>query len=265
MKLDFVKASPSRNTTVFITNYVVPAHYAEIASRIMDDEHLHAEQAGFLVQPQTEGAVLRLEMSGGEFCGNAVLSAAAYCSYKGLTKDRTFLLETSGSDFPLECEVDVKSPTHFVARAEMPPPLSTTEIVIDLNGRSITGNVVKLDGITHFITDYWPTEDQFNQLIEAVTNKIEDKAIGIIPYKQLKESEYEIWPFVYVTETGSRFFEQACGSGSLALGVHLSKGNQNQTLQIHQPGGIVYVETGGKNYISTDVRFTCEGFVYLDM
>ncbi|AXH98247.1 hypothetical protein DV702_00150 [Sporosarcina sp. PTS2304] len=265
MKLDFIKASPSKNTTVFITNYVAPTHYAKIASGIMDDEHLHAEQAGFLVTPKDSNAVLRLEMSGGEFCGNAVLSAAAYCAYKGLTKDRTFLLEASGCDLPLECVVDEKSPTHFVARAEMPSPLSTTEIIIDVNGQNVTGNVVKLDGITHFLTDYWPTENQFNQLIEAVTHQIKDKAIGIIPYKQLKENEYEIWPFVYVTETGSKLFEQACGSGSLALGIHLSKGNQKNTLHIHQPGGIVHVETGGKNFISTDVRFTCEGFVYLDM
>ncbi len=70
----------------------------------MGDEFLHAEQAIFLVQPQTKGAVLRLEMSGGEFCSNAVLSAVAYCSYKELVKDHTYLLEISGLDFPLECK-----------------------------------------------------------------------------------------------------------------------------------------------------------------
>ncbi len=251
--------------TAFITNYVAPAQYAEIANQIMAYEYLNAEQVGFLVAPENEQSVLRLEMSGGEFCGNAVLSAAAYCSYKGLTKSNRFYLEASGSDVPLECVVEEKSPSHFEARAEMPHPLSTDEISVSLNDRSVSGNVVKLDGITHFVTDYWPSSnDDFNSLIEAVTEGIEDKAIGIIPYRKLTEKEYEIWPFVYVTETGSRFFEQACGSGSLALGIYLSMKNGEDKLKVHQPGGIINVETGVKNTISTDVRFTCEGFVNLD-
>ena len=266
MRLDFVRVSPSKNMTVLIKNYVAPTRYAEIANKIMDYEFLNAEQVGFLVAPENKQSVLRLEMSGGEFCGNAVLSAAAYCSYKGLTKSNRFLLETSGSDVPLECVVEVKSASHFEARAEMPHPISTDEIAVGHNDRTISGSVVKLDGITHFVTDYWPSsKNDFNSLIEAVTERIDDKAIGIIPYRKLMEKEYEIWPFVYVKETGSRFFEQACGSGSLALGVFLSMKNKEYELKIQQPGGIIMVETGDKNYISTDVRFTSEGLVNLDM
>ncbi len=265
MKLNFVKVSPSKNMTVFITDYVAPARYAEIATPLMDLEYLGAEQVGFIVEPTNKECILRLEMSGGEFCGNAVLSAAAFCNYKGLSKENVFSIETSGSDFPLECFVEEKSPTHFEARAEMPHPISINDIVVSLNGRSISGNVVKFDGITHFLTDYWPSKDDFSSLIEAVNEKIEDKAIGIIPYRRLMENEYEIWPFVYVTETGSRFFEQACGSGSLALGVYLSMKNKEDRLKIHQPGGIIKVEIGDKSYISTDVRFTSEGFVNLDI
>ncbi|MCG3088420.1 hypothetical protein [Sporosarcina cyprini] len=266
MRLDFVKVSPSKNMTAFITNYVPPAHYAEIASKIMDYEYLHAEQVGFLVAPKGEQSVLRLEMSGGEFCGNAVLSAAAYCIYKGITNSNKFLLEASGSDIPLECVVVEKSPTHFEAKAEMPSPLSISDITIDFNEHCISGSVVKLDGITHFVTDYWPnSKENFDSLIEVVTERVEDKAIGIIPYRKRAGQEYEIWPFVYVTETGSRFFEQACGSGSLALGICLSMKNGEHELNIHQPGGIIYVETGDKNYISTDVRFTSEGIVNLDL
>ena len=266
MRLDFVRVSPSKNMTVLIENDVAPARYAEIANKVMDYEFLNAEQVGFLVAPENKQSVLRLEMSGGEFCGNAVLSAAAYCSYKGLTKSNKFLLETSGSDVPLECVVEVKSPSYFKARAEMPHPISTEELAVSVNECVISGSVVKLDGITHFVTDYWPSSmDDFNSLIEAVTERIDDKAIGVIPYRKLMEKEYEIWPFVYVKETGSRFFEQACGSGSLALGIYLSMKNKEYALKIQQPGGIIMVETGDKNYISTDVRFTSEGFVNLDM
>ncbi|MFB4472605.1 hypothetical protein ACDI16_06585 [Oceanobacillus caeni] len=266
MKLSFVKASPSENMTVFITNYVSPARYAQVANMIMDYEYLNAEQVGFIVAPKNEKSLLRLEMSGGEFCGNGVLGAAAFCLYRGLTKDNRFLLETSGSESPLACEVVVKSPSQFEAKAEMPHPISINDIVINLNGKGILGSVVNLNGITHFLTDHWPSTDDFNLIIEEVTKKVEDKAIGIIPYRRLKEKEeYEIWPYVYVKETGSKFFEQACGSGTLALGAYLSKVNKEKRFNIHQPGGIINVEIGDKIYISTNVLFTCEGFVNLNL
>lgn len=263
MRLNFVKVSPSKNMTVFITDYVAPDHYAQMANMIMDYEYLNAEQVGFIVAPKNKKSVLRLEMSGGEFCGNAVLGAAAFCFYKGLTKNNQFLLETSGSESPLTCEVAVKSSSQFEAKAEMPHPISIKHIDINLNERSISGSVVHFNGITHLLTDYWPDKDEFNLIIGEVTKIIEDKAIGVIPYRRLKEQEYEIWPFVYVKETGSRFFEQACGSGTLALGVYLSKINREKKFKIHQPGGIITVEVGVKNYISTDVRFTCEGLIDL--
>lgn len=264
MKLNFVKISPSKNMTVLITNYVDPTYYSQIASTIMDYEYVNAEQVGFIGTPKSRDSLLRLEMSGGEFCGNALLGAAAYCHYNGLTEKNSFMLETSGAETSLECLVEAKSSNLFHAKAEMPLPLSIQDIEINLNGKSIKGTCVQLDGITHFLMDYWPTKDDFNLIIEEVTQKIENKAIGIIPYRKLTENEYETWPFVYVKETGSRFFEQACGSGSLALGIYLSKGKEDK-FNIHQPGGIVKVETGVKNYISTDVRFTCEGIADINL
>lgn len=251
--------------TAFITNYVAPDHYAQIANMIMDYEYLNVEQVGFIVAPKNKKALLKLEMSGGEFCGNAVLSAAAFGFYKGLTKNNRFLIETTGSESPLACEVAVKSPSQFEAKAEMPHPISIKDIVINLNGKSVSGCFVQLNGITHFLTDYWPCEDEFNLIIEEVTNKVKDKAVGVIPYRRLREKEYEIWPFVYVEETGSRFFEQACGSGTLALGVYLSKRNKGKVFNVHQPGGIINVEIGNENYISTDVRFICEGLTELNL
>ena len=264
MKLDFVKASPSQNMTVLITNYVAPVQYAEIANTIMGYEYLNAEQVGFIVPPEKNDSVLRLEMSGGEFCGNAVLSAAAYSCYKGLSTEKSFFLEASGTKTPLACEVEVKSPSLFKAKAEMPKPLSMKSMTVHFDDAAILGNLVQLDGITHFLTDYWLCEEEFEPVLKKLTETIDDKAVGIIPYKKLTEHDYEIRPFVYVKETGSKFFERACGSGTLALGIHLAQGNPEQQLKVHQPGGIIHVETGKKNSISTDVRFTCEGIVDLN-
>lgn len=261
MKLDFVKASPSQNITVLITNYVAPALHAAIANTIMGYEYLNAEQVGFIVSPRRTDSVLRLEMSGGEFCGNAVLSAAAYCLYKGLSNEKSFLLESSGSETQLACEVNVKSPSFFEAKAEMPNPLSIKDMAVEADNHLISGSLVRLEGITHFLTDRWLCEEEFDFVLKKLMEKIDDKAIGIIPYKRVAGNEYEIRPFVYVKETGSKFFERACGSGTLALGVHLSQDNQEHKFIVHQPGGIIHVETGEKNSISTNIRFTAEGTV----
>lgn len=103
MNIDFVKASPSKNMTILVTNYVPPTNYSRVAHTLMDYEYVNAEQVGFIEAPQNKDALLKLTMSGGELCGNAVLSAAAYCHYKGLTNENNFLLETTGVAEPLEC------------------------------------------------------------------------------------------------------------------------------------------------------------------
>ncbi|WLV24204.1 hypothetical protein QR721_11240 [Aciduricibacillus chroicocephali] len=265
MKLDYVKISPSQNMTALITSKANPADYAKIASMMMDYEYVNAEQAGFLIDPKDKNAILRLEMSGGEFCGNAVLSAAAYGKYKGWCTDNSFLMEASGAASPLACEVKILSPVLFESKAEMPKPLSIEEISITYTGETISGSVVRMEGITHFVTDCWLEEEEFPALLEAIKEVIQDKAIGIIPFKHIDGTDYEIRPYVHVTDTGSTFFERACGSGTLALGAYLSSQLEESTFSVQQPGGTIHVESGSSYSISTTVRITSEGTVYLPL
>lgn len=264
MKLNFVKASPSQNTTAFITDYVCPSQYATIANKLMAYDSLSVEQVGYIVKPHSDETVIRLEMSGGEFCGNALLSAAAYCHYRGLSKQENFLVEISGSDIPLNCHVKQKASNIYESRSEMPSPLKIADIELSVKGNQISGKIIKLNGITHFITQFWPKKSDYNDILTELLKQVDDKAIGIIPYKSIKDNEYEIVPFVYVTDTGSKVFERACGSGTLALGVYLNAIEQSAHFHIHQPGGVIQVEAGKSNYISTEVKFTCEGTVNLD-
>lgn len=265
MKLNFIKASPSENLTAFITNYIHPKHYVRVANHLMTDNYLSAEQVGFIVRPKNDQAVLRLEMSGGEFCGNGLLSAAAYCHNKGLCMDKSFLLEISGSDDLLTCEVIAKSPYSFHAKGEMPDALSIEEVNVTICGEYVRGWVVKLPGISHFITDYWPKVDQYTEILQAVQAKVTDHAIGIIPYKQTKNDKYETRPFVWVKQSNSQVFERSCGSGSLALGILLADQTGKEVFQVNQPGGTINVEISHHNYISTDVLFTCEGIVHVPL
>lgn len=195
--------------TAFITSYADPAHYVEIAKRMMSDEYVSAEQVGFIIPPLKEEAVLRLEMSGGEFCGNGVLSAAAYCHYKHITKKEHFFVEASGTDCLLKCHVERLSDYSFKAKGEMPQATSIKDIVLRVDDRHISGSIVQFQGISHFVTDYWPQVEEYDMLLEAILQKVDDKAIGIIPYKLLADKTYEIRPFVWVKQSGSKVFERA--------------------------------------------------------
>ena len=87
MDVHFVKASPCRNTTALLEGDVAPEECAAIARLAMDSDYLAAEQAGFLAKPKEARSVLRLEMAGGEFCGNATLALAALAVKRGLAAE----------------------------------------------------------------------------------------------------------------------------------------------------------------------------------
>ena len=263
MKLNFVKISPAQNTTVLVTDYVNSQAYPEIARSVMSYEYLLAEQVGFIVAAHEAQAVLRLEMSGGEFCANGLLSAAALSVYKGICQEGSFLVESSGSNRPLCCQVSSKAGNVFAVKGEMPQPVGVEEVILAAGEQAVRGKLVHLPGISHFVTEFWPSVKEYDQLAENLQEKTSAQALGIIPYRNIAAGKYEILPYVCVTDTGSRVFEKACGSGSLSLGIHLAGGKQQTALQVDQPGGSITVEIGEKNYIRTDAQITCEGTVFI--
>ena len=78
--------------------------YKQIASYLMEKEPT-AEQVGFL--DTKDPGILKLNMAGGEFCGNATMSAAVYAVMKGLQKSPV-KLRVSGAKQPLRVEVTLK-------------------------------------------------------------------------------------------------------------------------------------------------------------
>ena len=62
MDLSYILADPSGNTTAFVLSPVDPARYGPVARAVM--QALDAEQVAFVHHG-------RMDMMGGEFCGNA--------------------------------------------------------------------------------------------------------------------------------------------------------------------------------------------------
>ncbi|AYO30010.1 hypothetical protein D2962_04760 [Biomaibacter acetigenes] len=264
MKLNFIKMSPCQNTTVFITEYCPKEYYIAVAREVMNYDSLCAEQVGFIVPPKNADSVLGMEMAGGEFCGNASLCAAVYVRYSGIYEKDDFFIDVSGASDPLRCHVEEKSNYVYSAECEMPFPISVKDAKIEINKKKIKGSIIDFKGISHFIFKSWRDFNDYDKVMDLIKSKIESDAIGIVPYIELGKGEYEIKPYVYVRSTQSHVFEKGCGSGSMALGVYLKKymGLRGK-IGVMQPGGTIGVEVGDKNFISSDVKITCEGSILI--
>lgn len=263
MKLNYIKTSPSQNMTILITDYIDSKDYIKVANSVMRYESLYAEQVGFVVPPKHNDSCVGICMAGGEFCGNALLSAAAYSRYKGICLDENFFVSSSGSKDALKCKINVLDLHRFKVFGQVPNPLDILPMDIKVDNNIISGNLVVMNGISHFITDYAVRKEEFDKIMNQLINSVESSALGIIPFKSIDETNFEINPYVFVKNTGSRYFERACGSGSLSLGIHLNNFMGIKQARVHQSGGIIDVEISDKNYISTEVTIISEGTVYI--
>lgn len=260
MIFDFIKTSPAQNTTVLVTSYCPKGYYLKIAEKAMSYEFLHAEQVGFIVPPSKKESILGLEMAGGEFCGNATLSVAAYAILKGLADEEIFSIDVSGTTLPIRCKAKKINDYCYDASCVMPPAKRNQELKITLKNKTIIGQVIELDGISHFVFPEQKDSIEHLDILTALKQVVETDAIGVIPFKTLENGTYKIKPFVHVRKVNTNVFERGCGSGSLALGMYLNKVTGiSKKIVVLQPGGAIGVGIGSEFSISTDVVFTCEG------
>jgi len=251
MKLNFIKVNPSENMTVFITDALPREKYFEIAKRLMNYNNLHAEQVGFIERPEKpeSGASARLQMMGGEFCGNASRALAAVAVERGLlniTENAgkfTVPLEASGIESVISCEVEQKSSNGYEVALSMPLHKSIHNIEVEYRNKKYTGTVVDLSGISHavFFTDDTSLGEEFFETVKETIKDFDYDAFGIMFYDDKDEF---MRPLVYVKDTDSLIWERSCGTGTVALGVVLSYiSNGSIDKNVKQPGGLMRITT----------------------
>ena len=69
--------NPTGNITALVEDQLAPEEQPSAARRVMD-VFPSVEQVGFVRLPEKESEPVELRMAGGEFCGNASMSAAAF-------------------------------------------------------------------------------------------------------------------------------------------------------------------------------------------
>jgi diaminopimelate epimerase len=240
MRYEIVVADPAKNITVFVLNPV--ADRAAAARELLADESLGAEQVGFAIPPDRNGGIWRLEMMGGEFCGNAARSFGLFVAREqGLSGDQTVFIGMSGVKENLPVRVNVEGGR---AAVEVPGPLAAE--TFDFEGRPLP--VYIFDGITHVIAaDILPDEKIFSQIQGGIEEKFARPAAGQL-FAALGVLFYDttaafMRPAVYVYGTDTLVFESSCGSGSAALAVWKTKdsGDGEAAWIVKQPGGLIEV------------------------
>ena len=162
---------PAGNVTAIVLSDVQAAERARIAAQLLRLPELRIEQAAFLTAPRCGGEI-RLEMMGGEFCGNALRCAGFYHALRTGAQGKTCVLaEISGAEGVQPVMADTAAGE---ASTVMPLPRA----VQPADWPDVQAVRVTFDGITHFVMDRAQPDDALVQ--RAIAAAPEASAVGAL-------------------------------------------------------------------------------------
>ena len=249
----YVILNPTGNLTALVTEWGGPEDEAEITRRLMEE----SEQTAYLEPPALPGALARIRLMGGEFCGNAAMAAAGWLLRGRLQTGETLTvpIEVSGTREIVFCRIRGEG-DGFEGTVEMPPVRSIREETV----RGIPMTKVEMEGITHRIREgrVFPDRREAETLLRQIAGETADEAAGLIDWNP---ETGEMRPLVYVRGSHTMVWETACGSGSAAVGAAEAwrRGNGTVETAVHQPGGTIRAEAAAENGEILSVSIT--GFV----
>lgn len=267
LALKFYKMRPGGNVTILIEDQGFnQAERSRISAQLMDSQHLYAEQVGFIdfAKPAVTGAAVdrypRLEMMGGEFCGNACRSFGALLAFNDQLERRSCqkqngqaslhgYISSSGLTQPVELRASLAlvpdarttsgaaeeqvfsgkvnlADRPISAKVGVGVPLSNAESACTEIVELVPGaHLIHLSGISHLLLDKRLHHERGDLLLQATQWRARfslsvHDAVGVIWYDRQRPA---ITPVVWVKAMRSAHLESACGSGSLALALLLQR------------------------------------------
>lgn len=235
VNLDFVVSKASGNVTAFVVYPVDPRLRVAYGKQLMEElkKEFNVEQVGFIA-PSFEDKPLRLDMMGGEFCGNATRSYGYYCAQcEGVEGKKEMEVYVSGHQGPLYVNVDLDKKT-----AEVEMPRAKKLSVVEINGTDY--NAVVFDGIAHVVVEQEEDEKLAKEIIKELQTIYETEAYGVLFFNKEKE---EMVPYVYVKEADTFVREGSCGSGTAAIATLLTRNFDGDLFEmsLKQPDGVIDV------------------------
>ena len=246
----YVILNPTGNLTALVTEWGGEEDEAEITARLMQE----SEQVAYLEPPTEPGALARIRLMGGEFCGNAAMAAAGWLVRNCLENGRemTVPIEVSGTRGVLFCRIRGLE-NGFEGTVEMPR-------VLDIRSVEISGipvAEVRMEGIVHLIRESGrPLEkEKAEAMLKRYAAENGEEAAGLLDWNP--DTGF-LRPLVYVSGSDTLVWESACGSGTAAVGALAAwrKGSGTAVTQVAQPGGTIRAEAAADHGTVTEVRIT---------
>ena len=243
---NYFRANPCGNITGFVVAPVYPGYRKAYTDCIIEQIDKDVEQVGF-ISPAYEGAPLRMDMMGGEFCANATraygLYSAGFYDTDGLVDIEVYV---SGHQGTTDVIADVKNQKAYVA---LDAPIGRENLTIA--GKDCT--LIKLHGISHLVVEAEEDRDFIDKALEVLKKDYKDEAYGVLFFNKEK---LEMIPYVYVEGSETLFREGSCGSGTVAVVNYLEsdidKLDEDYKIAIKNPAGelevFVYEFEDGKKF-----------------
>jgi len=261
MELSYYKANPTGNITLIVETSVPRDLQPAVAKKLMALDST-AEQVGFIEKPVSDYAALRLQMMGGEFCGNAAISAAALVKQLGLkgSDGDTVTLEISGAGSLLSVAVKQAGEKKFTGSVSMPLPESCFISKLRSGSAVYELPAVRFSGITHVvigkanIEKYGFDPKNIESCIAQWCGQLGADALGVM---FMDEDDGLLNPYVYVYDTGSSVWESSCASGTTAVAAYLSSvSGKGESISLTQPGGTLSAEVKSRHGIISEIILT---------
>ena len=248
MNIEYWKVDPTGNITLIVETPVPRESQSRIAAELLRRDN-DAEQVGFLEASEKAGARLRLQMMGGEFCGNAAISAAAIitcCLEPDGGSVRELFLDVSGAPDIVPVKISAES-GGCSGTVSMPLPESVCVNNFRLGDDTYTLPLVRFPGICHCIVSGRLSRETAQRCIADWCRQLDAEALGLM---FCDEAAGSLEPLVYVASTDTAVWESSCASGTAAAAAYLACARGGDvSISLSEPCGVLSAEAelrGGK-------------------
>lgn len=244
---------PNGNITALVESDIDKTEQPSVAAALMEC-HPQVEQVGF-VQFNKDDLQVCLQMAGGEFCGNAAMSAAALYLLRTdhfSQAPQNVRISVSGALTPLEAILIGKDAKTYSASLQTPWSASVDHRQFSFQERRGSLPVVDLGGIIQVIIQpdsvFWDMLNRRSDAERAIAqwcSELSAPGLGFMFLDQ-RDDLFDMTPLVYVPGAGTVFWENSCASGSTAVCMYFaSETGTDVKLVLRQPGGLMRVRCDG--------------------
>ena len=240
---------PTGNITALVESVVPEKDQPSVAAAIMA-RHTAVEQVGFLRLPAGGGERPALRMAGGEFCGNASMSAAALWALRRGFDRGECSLRVSGAESAVSVRLRRETEGSFAAAVHMPPAGQIMEKECVISGRRGRLSCVYMEGITHAVitpaSAFFALKDDrpaAERAVRTLCAALGANCLGLM-FLEEETPRCRLTPLVWVPASGTLFWENSCASGSAAVSMALARTlKRTVALDLDEPGGRLRAES----------------------